>query len=117
MLTLCNAEYDVFSNVTANVPDVVDEDSREVAILEMGRTFDYSQENAYLTEVLKYQLLRDVIIQLAYKCKLLVFVFGSLSNVHRLVVRGLQMTGLTKTKAKDLAEFCSISVITGSCHI
>ncbi len=78
VFTLCNAEYDVFSNVTANTPDavaVVAEDSREATVLEVGCTFDYSLEDAYLTEVLKYQLLGDVIIQLGYKCKLLVFIF------------------------------------------
>ena len=116
---MCNNESDIFSNVTANTPDVVvvDEDSREVTILEVGCTFDYSLEEAYITKFLKYQQLKDVITQLGYKCKLLVFIFGSLGNVHRLVVRGLQMAGIPKPKAKALAKFCSISAIIGSRHI
>lgn len=119
MFKLCNNERDVFSNVTANTPDVVvvDEDSREVTILEVGCTFDYSLEEAFLTKVLKYQLLKDAVLQLGYKCKLLVFIFGSLGNVHRLVVRGLQMAGMPKSKAKALARFCSVSAIIGSRHI
>ncbi len=73
MFTLYNAGYDIFSNVTANTPNVVvvdDEDSREVTILEVGCTFDYSLKDAYLTKVLKYKLPRNVIIQLGYKCEL-----------------------------------------------
>ncbi len=76
---------------------LVDEDSREVTTLEVGCTIDYSLEDAPLTEVLRYQLLRDVIIQLGYKCKVLVFMFSSLGDVHRLDVRGLQTAGWTKT--------------------
>ena len=91
MFTLCNNETDIFSNLTANTPDVVvvDEDSREVTILEVGCTFDYSLEEAFLAKVLKYQPLKSEIEQLGYECKLLVFIFGSLGNVHRLVARGL----------------------------
>ena len=119
MFVLYNNEDDTFSNVTANTPDVivVDEDSREVTILEVGCTFDYSLEEAFLAKVLKYEPLRNEIEQLGYKCKLIVFIFGSLGNVHRLVVRGLQTAGIPKPKAKALAKFCSISVIIGSRHI
>ena len=51
MFKPCNNECDVFLNVTTNTPDVtvVDEDSREVTILEAGGTFDYSLEEAFLT--------------------------------------------------------------------
>ena len=119
MFKLCNSGNNVFLNVAAKKPDivVVDEDSREVTILEVGCAFDYSLEDAYLTKLLKYQPLRDIVVQLGYKCKVLVFIFGSLGNVHRLVVRGLQMAGLSKPRAKALAKFCSISAIIGSRHI
>ena len=45
--------------------------------------------------------------------QLLVFIFGSLGNVHRLAVRGgLQTAGIPKPKAKAfIEEFCSVSVI------
>ena len=101
-----NNEIDAFSDVTANSPDivVVDEDSREVTILEVACTFDHSLEEAFLTKVLKYQRLKDAIIQLGYKCKLLVFIFGSLGNVHKSVVRGLQIAGIPKLRAKELAK-------------
>ena len=91
MFSLCD-NPEVFSNIAANTPDVVviDEGSRELLILEVGCTFDYSLEEAYLTKILKYQQLKQTISQLGYKCTLLVFIFGSLGHVHKLVVRGLQ---------------------------
>ena len=56
--------------------------------------------------MLKYQCLKDAIIQLGYKCcKLLVFIFGSLCN-----------EGMPKPRAEALAKFGSVSVIIGSCH-
>ena len=114
MFDLCNG--DVFSNLTANTPDVfvVNETLREVFILEVGCTFDSSLEEAFLTKMLKYQQLVQTISQLGYSCKLLVFIFGSLGHVHKLVVRGLQMAGLSKKRAKQLARYCSVSAIIGS---
>ena len=115
MFSLCN-DVSMFSHVTANTPDVVvvNENHREVLILEVGCTFDYSLEEAFLTKVLKYQQLKQTISQLGYRCKLLVFIFGSLGHAHKLVVRGLQMAGLPKRRAKQLARYCSVSVIIGS---
>ena len=79
----------------------------------MYSTFDFSLEEAFLAKTLKYQPLKNEIENLGYNCKLLVFIFGSLGHVHRLVIRGLQMAGIPKPKAKTLAKFCSISVIIG----
>ena len=119
MFTLYNNHVDTFQTVTANTPDVVvvDEVSREVTILEVGCAFDYSLEETFLAKTLKYQPLKNEIERLGYSCKLLVFIFGSLSHVHRLVMRGLQMAEIPKPKAKALAKFCSISAIIGSRHI
>ena len=71
-----NNGNDAFSDVTANTPDivVVDEDSKEVTILEVACTFDHSLEEAFLTKVLKYQRLRDAVIQgtnVNYSCSYL----------------------------------------------
>ena len=86
MFSLCN-NTNIFHNLSANTPDVViDEESRTVSILEVGCTLDFSLEEAFLTKPLKYQPLVSAMEQLAYKCKLLVFIFGSLGNVHRRVV-------------------------------
>ena len=119
MFHLCNQEQNVFQDITANTPDAVfvDEDCREVNIIEVGCTFDHSLEEAFLTKVLKYQQLKNAISQTGYQCKLIVLIFGSLGTVHKLVVRGLQMAGMPKPKAKALAKFCSVSAIIGSRHI
>lgn len=116
MFNLCNDDSDVFLNIPANTPDVVvvNEHRREVFVLEVGCTFDHSLEEAFLTKIMKYQQLVQTISQLGYRCQLLVFIFGSLGHVHKLVVRGLQMAGLPKRRAKQLARYCSISTIIGS---
>lgn len=53
---LCNDQY-AFSHLSANTPDVVvvNEESREVSVLEIVCTFDTSLEEAFMTKVLKYQ--------------------------------------------------------------
>ena len=80
-------------------------------------TFDSGLEEAFMTKVIKYQQLLQAITQLGYRCNLLVFIFGSLGHVHRLVVRGLQQLGMPKKAAKQLAKFCAISSIIGSRQI
>ena len=91
MFRLCNDDS-VFSEISANTPDVViiNEVNREVFILEVGCTFDHSLEEAFTTKMLKYRLLEQAISQMGYNCTLLVYIFGSLGHVHKLVVRGLQ---------------------------
>ena len=50
MFKLCNNENDAFLEVTDNTPDVVvDEDSREVTLLEVRCTFNHSLEETFLT--------------------------------------------------------------------
>ena len=56
-----------------------------MSILEEGCPFNFSLEEAFLMKALKYQPLVSAMEQLGYKCKL----FGSLGDVHRLVLRGL----------------------------
>ena len=73
---------------------MINEDSREVFLLEVGCTFDSNLEAAFVTKQLKYQPLVQAISQLGYKCQLIVLIFGSLGHVHRLVVRGLRMIGI-----------------------
>ncbi len=59
----------------------------------------------------------STIENLGYKCQFIVLVFGSLGHVHRLAVRGLWIGGLSKTRAKQLAKYCSISATIGSMFI
>ena len=118
MFDLCNNPHH-FTQLSANTPDVVvvDEESREVSVLEIACTFDTSLEEAFMTKVLKYQPLINTISELGYRCRLLVFIFGSLGHAHKLVVRGLRLLGMPKKEAKRLTKYCSISAIIGSRHI
>ena len=115
MFNLCS-DNSVLSDIIANTPDIViiDENNREVFILEVGCTFDHSLEEAFTTKMLKYHLLEQTISRMGYSCKLLVYIFGSLGHVHKLVVRGFQIAGLSKRRAKQLARYCSVSAIIGS---
>lgn len=74
MFHLCNDQCAV-SHWSANAPDVVvvNEESREVSVLEIVCTFDTSLEEAFMTKVLKYQPLVNPISELGYRCALLVF--------------------------------------------
>ena len=71
-------------------------------------------EDSYLSKTVKYQ---SLISTIGYRCQLIVLVFGSLGHVHRLVIRGLCIGGLFKTRAKQLVKYCSISAIIGSMFI
>ena len=55
-----------------------------------------------MTKVIKYQPLLQTITELGYRCNLLVFIFGSLGHVHRLVVRGFQQLGMPKKQLNGL---------------
>lgn len=108
----------VLQYIAANTPDtvVVDEAGWDFTILEIGRSFDHSLEEAFLTKALDYQHLKTVILQLCFQCKPLVFIFGSLGIVPKLVVRYLQMARIPSPKTKAFAKFCSLSAIIGSRH-
>ena len=62
MMILCSLTLQL---LVCNTPVfVVNENHKEVFILEVGCTFDYSLEEAFLTKVLKYQQLEQTISQL-----------------------------------------------------
>ena len=69
---------DIFTSLTANTPDVavVDEESREVSVLEIACTFDSRLEEAFMTKVIKYQPLLHTIPELGYRSRLFVFIFS-----------------------------------------
>ena len=92
--------------MNANTPDtvVIDEEAKEVFLLEVACTFDPNLEEAFMAKVIKCQPLPSTISELGYRCGLLVFIFGSLGHVHRLVVRGLQQMGMPK-KGQQLAKY------------
>ncbi len=101
---------EMFSHLSANTPDVVV--INEECLFRIACTFDSSME-----EVIKYQPPLNIISEIGYRGRLLVFIFGSLGHTHKLVVRGLQQLGMPKMRAKRLAKYCSLSAIIGSRHI
>ena len=118
MFSRCFAETSVFSNWKATRPDIViiDENNRNVFILEVGCCFDSCLEEAY-KKLVKYNPVVQQKSGLGYKSQYLVLIFGSLGHMHRLDIRGLRVVGFTKARVKQLAKYCSISSIIGSCHI
>jgi hypothetical protein len=62
--------------------------------------------------VLKSQPLVACLDRLGCRCKVVALIFGS--HVHRIAVRGLQIVGLTKTRAQQLARYCFVSAVVGS---
>ena len=49
-----------------------------------------------------------------FNTKVIVLVIGSLGSVHRRVVPGLRMLGLSQRQSKGLARYLSVSVMIGS---
>ena len=119
LFSRCFAETSVFTDLNATRPDVtiIDENNRNMFILEVGCCFDSSLEEAYSTKLVNYYPLVQQISGLGYKSQYLVLIFISLGHVHRPVIGGLRMGGFTKARAKHLAKYCSISSIIASRHI
>ncbi len=103
----------------AKTPDIVNisQNGKTVTLFEMSCAFDLFMEDSYCSKILKYQSLISTVENLGYKCQLIVLVFGSLGHVHRLAIRGLCIGGLSKTRAKQLAKYCSNSATIGSMFI
>ena len=101
-LNHCNNDTDESYNVSTNSPDVV---LMKKAVFEVGLFLDSSLGEASLTKV-GYPLLKKKYFK--------VFIFGRFVNICRLVLIGLQMAGIFKLRAKQLARYCSMSAIISS---
>lgn len=106
MFNLRNNDTNIFHHESADTPDdLVDEESREVTNAGGSCTPDSSVEEAFVRKALQYKPLVTALEQHDYCCRLLVFIFGILGNL----VRGLQLAGLSKLRAKQLARLTSMS--------
>ena len=87
MFHLCNSNPGTFSHLSANTPDavVVNEESKEVFILETACTFDSSLEEALTTNP-SYTPSQSWVTGAGY-------LSSYLRHTHRLVIRGLQQLG------------------------
>ena len=106
---------DVFSNIP-NTPDIVyvDTNLKQVLMLEIGCVFDLYMDQAFQEKYMKYQPLLETITSLGYTCRYSVLIFGSLGHIFKCTMRGLQIAGLTRARAKQTAKYCSVSGIIGS---
>lgn len=107
------------TNHLPNTPDifVINEHTKAVTIIEIGCSFDAYMDTCYASKLLKYQPWYNVFNNFGYSCKVIALIFGSLGHVHKLCVRGLQICGLHKNKAKKLTRYCSVSAVIGSLYI
>ena len=53
--------------------------------------FDLYTEIAFNDKIVKYQPILEILRDLGYQCKLIVFIFGSLGHVHNRVFGGLRL--------------------------
>ena len=106
---------DVFALIP-NTPDIVfvDTSHREVLMLEVGCVFDLYMDQAFQDKYVKYQPLLETITSLGYTCRYSVLILGSLGHVHKCTTRGLQIAGLSRSRAKQIAKYGSVSAIIGS---
>ena len=90
----CFVKRQMFSLCRSDI--VIMDERNNIVFLEVGCCFDSSLEEAYLTKLVKYQPPVQQISGSAYKCPFLVFTFGSLGHVHKMVTRGLRIVQLKK---------------------
>lgn len=100
----------------ANRPDVtvIDSDKREVFLVEFAVPFDAFIDRCYTGKFDKYMPLCIEINNLGYFCRVVVVVIGSLGMVHKKVVPGFQLLGMSRSTSKWLAKFLSVSSVIGS---
>ena len=83
----------------------------------MGCAFDLYMDQAFQDKHSKYQPLLRIITDLGYRCRFSILIFGSLGHVHKLTTSGLTIAGMTKAKAKQLSQYCSVSAVMDSLSV
>ena len=93
---------------------VIDTETRQVFLVEIAVPFDTFIGETYQNKFEKYLPLSREINQFGYQTKIIVLIIGSLGNVHKNFVSGLNKININRVIAKSLARYCSISAIIGS---
>ena len=103
-------------SIANDKPDLclVDHRNSKAFIVEVSNPFDAFIENCYNHKFEKYMPLCLALCGLGFDTKIVVLVVGSLGTVHRRVVSGLCMLGLSKRQAKSLARYLAVSTMIGS---
>ena len=97
-------------------PDIciLDHNQSVAFIVEVSIPFDAFLETCYQHKFQKYLPLHAKLCEAGFTTKIVVLVIGSLGHVHRHVVPGLSMLGLSRQSSKALARYLSISAMIGS---
>ena len=99
-----------------NKPDItiIDHNSKETFIIEVSHPYDLFIEECYKHKFDKYMPLCMDVQEAGHRCTIIVLVIGALGLVHRRYVPGLQKLGFSKTVAKAIAKYLSLSSMIGS---
>lgn len=111
-----NSDERAFPGIQHNKPDicVIDHDRKICFLIEIAVPFDPFVNESYQAKFDTYLPLCQRIGDLAYECKIVVLIVGSLGSVHNRFVSGLLLLGLTKRCATSTARYCSVSSMIGS---
>ena len=93
---------------------VVDHATRTCLIVEVPVPFDVFVNDCYQSRFNRYLPLCQAITEKGYDCKMIVLIVGSLGSVHCRFVSGLRLIGISTSRAKHIAKYCSVSAMTGS---
>jgi hypothetical protein len=101
---------------TASRPDItiIHTNKREAFLVEFAVPFDAFNDRCHAEKFAKYMPLCIEINSLGYFCRVVVVVIGSLGTVHKKVVPGFQLLGISRSTSKWLAKYLSVSAAIGS---
>ena len=119
--TMATEYVQIFENETVGwsgdyKPDlcVIDHKNSKAFIIEISNPFDTFIEDCYNFKFHKYMQLCFNLCDTGFDTKTVVLVIGSLGTVHRRVVPGLSLLGLSTKQSKYLARYLSVSAMIGS---
>ena len=114
--SLFNAET---FNIPHNKPDIaiINDSAKHAYIIEISNPFDAFINECYDLKFSKYTPLCNSIQNIDYRCTVIVLIIGCLGLVHKRCVKGLQILGMSKARAKALAKYISVSAMIGSRRI
>ena len=77
--------------------------------------FDVFVNGCYQSRFSRYLPLCQTTTDNGYDCAVIVLFVGSQGSVHcRLVLSGVRLMGIPRSRAKCIAKYCSVSAVTGS---
>ena len=93
---------------------IIDNAHKKAFIVEVSNPFDAFLQECFDHKFQKYLPLCFALADAGFESKIVVLIIGALGTVHKKVVTGLRMLGLSTRQSKSLARYLSVSVIIGS---